>query len=114
MDDVVNDKLYTRSENADDYVPEVGDVLFMSNKDRTYVNGYPTVDHTAQIIQVYADGSFFCTEGSLINRNEDGQPPRVRERMYFYDKASGTYKYRYNGTENQVIVLVCVKPDLSY
>ena len=110
MDDVVNNRMYYRSSNADEYVPEVGDILFMSNKERTYVDGHPTVDHTAQIIQVYADGSFFCTEGCIINTTEPDQKPRVRERMYFYDAQSQTYKYRYNDI---VVVLVCVKPDLS-
>ncbi|MBQ7688286.1 MAG: dockerin type I repeat-containing protein [Clostridia bacterium] len=110
MDDVVSGKLIKRGENADDYTPEVGDILFMSNKERTYVDGYPTVDHTAQIIQVYADGSFFCTEGSITNTEEENAVPRVRERMYFYDAEAGTYRYRY---DDVCVVLLCVKPDLS-
>ena len=106
-DDLVEQKIYQPTENRDEYQPRVGDVLFMSNKLETYVNGYPTVDHTAQIIQMYADGSFWCTEGSIIQTNEDGKP-RVRERMYYFNKESGAYEYRYNSV---VIVLAVAQPD---
>ena len=108
-DDMVTQQIYERTENADEYVPQVGDILFMSNKEETYVNGYKTVDHTAQIIQLYADGSFWCTEGSIIQTNEDGKP-RVRERMYQMNKETGAYEYAYAPI---VVVLAIARPNLD-
>lgn len=94
-DDIIEDRTYVRSENADSYYPKVGDIIFMSNKSRTYVNGLPTIDHTAQIIEVYEDGTFLCTEGAIKLNEPDGLP-RVRERVYFYDTVRGTYLYKNN------------------
>lgn len=107
-DDMVEQRLYQPTDNRTEYKPRVGDILFMSNKQSTYVNGYPTVDHTAQIIMMYDDGSFWCTEGSLIQSGEDGLP-RVRERMYFFNNEIGAYEYRYNPV---VVVLAVAQPDL--
>lgn len=108
-DDLVEQKIYQPTENCTEYKPRVGDILFMSNKLETYVNGYPTVDHTAQIIQMYDDGSFWCTEGSIIQTDEEDGKPRVRERMYFFNAETGTYEYRYNSI---VFVLAIAQPDL--
>ena len=108
-DDMVEHKIYERTENADTYTPQIGDILFMSNKESTYVNGYKTVDHTAQIIQLYEDGSFWCTEGSIIQTGEDGQP-RVRERMYQMNEETGAYEYAYNPI---VVVVAIARPDLT-
>lgn len=111
-DDLIEQKLYTRSSNASQYVPKVGDMLFMSNKTRTYHEGIPTIDHTAQIIEVYSDGTFLCTEASIIDPADgpDSQP-RVRERKYYYDAADGTYYYEKNSV---VFVLTAVRPKLSH
>lgn len=108
-DDVVADKLIGRSANAFEYKPQVGDVIFMSNKSRTYSHGYPTVDHTAQIIEVDSDGTFLCTEGSIIIDGEPDSKPRVRERWYKYSSKYGTYVYENNDI---VRVLACVRPKL--
>lgn len=110
-DDVVEKKMYYRSNNASKYVPKVGDFLFMSNKERTYVDGVPTIDHTAQIIEVYGDGTFLCTEGSIIDPVDGPDSlPRVRERKYFYNAAKGTYQFNRNSV---VFVLTAVRPNLS-
>ena len=108
-DDLVEQKIYQPTDNRTEYKPRVGDILFMSNKLETYVNGYPTVDHTAQIIQMYDDGSFWCTEGSIIQTDEEDGKPRVRERMYFFNAETGTFEYRYNSI---VVVLAIAQPDL--
>ena len=93
-DDMIEKKVYAHSdEDVALYTPRVGDVLFISNKTKTYENGYPTVDHTAQIIKVNKDGTFVCTEGSLIDENDPTGLARVQERSYmFYDK-TGSYCY---------------------
>lgn len=110
-DDVVDLKVYEHSENAaKTYEPRIGDVLFMSNKTRTYENGYPTIDHTAQIIEVYDDGTFLCTEGSIIEAQEGDNLARVRERKYRFNKEHGTYEFVGNPT---IIVLVAFQPELS-
>ena len=107
-DDIVNRKLVNRSVDAGEYEPRVGDILFMTNKLRTYHNGYPTVDHTAQIIKLYSDGTFLCTEGSLIADEPDGLP-RVRERLYRYDPEKQTYYY----VDNDIVfVLAAAQTDL--
>ena len=110
-DDMVEQRLYQPTANRTEYKPRVGDVVFMSNKLSTYVNGYPTVDHTAQIIMMYDDGSFWCTEGSIIQNSdvEQDNKPRVRERVYFFNNESGTYEYFYNPV---VVVLAIAQPDL--
>lgn len=110
FDDIVEKKMYRRSSNASSYSPKVGDMLFMSNKTETYYNGIPTIDHTAQIIEVYSDGTFLCTEGSIIDPKDgpDGLP-RVRERTYHY--SNGTYYYDENSV---VFVLTAVRPKLSH
>lgn len=109
-DDVVEEKIFYGSKtDAARYSPRVGDVLFMSNKTRTYENGYPTIDHTAQIIEVYADGTFLCTEGSIIEPSEGDELAKVRERVYRFNSEIGTYEYVNN---NIVIVLTAVRPDL--
>lgn len=108
-DDVVTDSLIDRSANAYEYEPEIGDIIFMSNKSRTYSHGYPTVDHTAQIIDVREDGMFLCTEGSIILENQPDGEPRVRERWYYYSSKNRTYYYENNSI---VMVLAAVKPKL--
>ncbi len=115
-DDVIDDVLIERSENADEYVPMVGDMIFMTNKTSTYHDGIPTIDHTAQIIEVYSDGSFLCTEGCIMDAGFDGVSvdevvPRVRERTYHYNAAKGTYTYDYN--QDVIFVLAAVHLDLS-
>ncbi len=93
-DDMIETKIYEHSdEDIENYTPRVGDVLFISNKTNTYENGYPTVDHTAQIIKVFKDGTFLCTEGSLLDKSEDDGIARVRERRYMFDKQTGAYCY---------------------
>ena len=93
-DDMIERKIYEHSdEDRENYVPRVGDVLFISNKTRTYENGYPTVDHTAQIIKVLPNGTFICTEGSLIDQNDPTGMARVQERQYMFDKKTGSYCY---------------------
>ena len=120
-DDMVEQRLYQPDADRADYQPRVGDILFMSNKTSTYVNGYPTVDHTAQIIMMYDDGSFWCTEGSIIQTNDPEQDnkPRARERRYYLDPKTGVYQYIYmpeGGTAytvNPVIqVLAVAQPDI--
>ena len=115
-DDMVELKVYERSDaDLANYTPRVGDVLFISNKTKSYVNGYPTVDHTAQIIEVYKDGTFLCTEGSLLDDNDPTGIAKVQERRYMYDSKSATYcyrddKYLYRG----IAVLFVAQPKLSY
>lgn len=122
-DDIVELKIYKHSdEDRENYVPKVGDVLFMSNKTKTYENGYPTVDHTAQIIEVYDDGTFLCTEGSLVDPREGDNLARVRERKYHIEEDSGTYVFFANrkiddGTfeyfkNSKIIVLLAFQPNL--
>lgn len=107
-DDIVETKVYEHSdEDRVKYVPRVGDILFMSNKTRTYENGYPTVDHTAQIIKVYEDGTFLCTEGSIVESSEGDGLARVRERRYRYNEELGTYEFVNNPV---VIVLMAAHP----
>ena len=109
-DDVVEQRMYYRDErDVTQYTPQIGDVLFMSNKTRTYDNGHPTIDHTAQIIKVYEDGTFMCTEGSIIENAENDGIAKVRERTYHYNPNIGTYEFDYN---NVVIVLTAVRPFL--
>ena len=110
-DELIEKKVYSPTPNKESYEPKVGDILFMSNKTRTYqtVDGvdYPTVDHTAQIIKVYEDGTFLCTEGSII---ESPDPlARVRERVYKYNPEVGTYEFVNNSV---VIVLGVARPIL--
>lgn len=110
-DDIIESKVYEYSdEDRATYVPRVGDVLFISNKSKTYENGYPTVDHTAQIIEVYEDGTFLCTEGSLIESSEGDNRARVRERKYRYNADIGTYEFTRNSI---VVVLFAAQPKLS-
>lgn len=107
-DDIIENRVVEPTENVSEYAPQVGDFVFMSNKARTYaeVDGktYPTVDHTAQIIAVYPDGTFLCTEGSIIQSGEDGKA-RVRERVYKYDDEKETYVFVNNSIVN--IVAIC-------
>ena len=110
-DELIEKKVYSPTPNKETYEPRVGDIVFMSNKTRTYqtVDGvdYPTVDHTAQIIKVYEDGTFLCTEGSII---ESPDPlARVRERVYKYNPEIGTYEFVNNSV---VIVLGIARPIL--
>ncbi len=104
-DDIVADVAYTRSYNANSYYPKVGDVVFMSNKTSTFVNGLPTIDHTAQITKVYEDGTFLCTEGALMF-----DTPRVTERVYHFDPATGTYLY---APIKEVVTLMIARPNLN-
>ncbi len=111
-DDMIEKKVYEHSDSDRvNYEPRIGDVLFMSNKERTYqaVDGteYPTVDHTAQIIKVYDDGTFLCTEGSIIESSEGDGVARVRERRYRYNEEMGTYEFVNNPI---VIVLYAAQP----
>ena len=112
-DDVITKQLVEPTFNPTSYRPQVGDFVFMSNKERTYVevNGemVPTVDHIAQIIKVNADGTFLCTEGSIIQSGEDGKA-RVRERWYSYDPGKQTYVFQRNPIVN---VLAICRPILS-
>ncbi len=112
-DDMVETKLYEHSEeDRSDYVPRIGDVLFIANKQNTSdINkfGYPTVAHTAQIIEIYEDGSFLCTEGSLVESYEGDDLARVRERKYRFNKEVGTYEF--TGNPN-VVVLMATHPAL--
>lgn len=108
-DDVIDKQIIHRTSNVTYYTPRVGDLVFMSNKTKTYVNGIPTLDHTAQIIAVYANGSFLCTEGSIVQTNETDGKARVRERVYSFDAAKGTYVFNGNSDVN---VLVIVRPNL--
>ena len=108
-DDVITDSLIKPSSNVSSYAPKVGDIVFMSNKTTTYYKGYCTVDHTAQIIKVYGDGSFLCTEGSIIRKGIPDDQPRVRERRYFWNDAEETYLFVNNSV---VKVLACVRPKL--
>ncbi len=112
FDDLIEKDMYNVSANSSAYKPEVGDFLFMSNKKQTYYEGIPTIDHTAQIIEVYSDGTFLCTEGSIIDPDDTNDvAPRVRERKYFYNPDLGTYQYEKNSI---VIVLTAVKPNFSH
>ena len=109
-DDVIEQRMYYRDvRDATKYTPQIGDVLFMSNKTRTYEYGYPTIDHTAQIVEVYPDGTFMCTEGSIIENAENDGIAKVRERTYHYNPTIGTYEFDYNEV---VIVLTAVRPFL--
>ena len=112
-DDVITKQIVEPTGNRYTYKPQVGDFVFMSNKERTYVevNGemFPTVDHIAQIIKVNADGTFLCTEGSIIQSGEDGKA-RVRERTYQYSLTKRTYVFQRNPIVN---VLAICRPILS-
>lgn len=108
-DDVVTDSLIKPSDNVNEYTPKVGDIVFMSNKTETYYKGYCTVDHTAQIIKLYDDGSFLCTEGSIIRKGIPDDLPRVRERRYYWSYKEDTYLFVNNSV---VKVLACVRPKL--
>ncbi len=111
FDDMIEQTLYEHSdEDRAEYTPRVGDVLFISNKTKTYANGYPTVDHTAQIIKVYEDGTFLCTEGSIVEASEGDNLARVRERKYRFNKATGTYEFVNNPL---VVVLMAAQPVLA-
>lgn len=110
-DDMIELKVYEHSdEDRKNYEPRIGDVVFMSTKTNTYENGYPTVDHTAQIIEVYDDGTFLCTEGSLVESKEGDNLARVRERKYRYNEELGTYEFVGN---SNVIILYAAQPHLS-
>ena len=104
-DDIVTERAYTRSANADGYYPKVGDILFMTNKTSTFVNGLPTIDHTAQITKVYEDGTFLCTEGALMF-----DTPRVAERVYQFDRETGCWRYP---NLKEVVTLVIARPNLK-
>ncbi|MBQ6421201.1 MAG: dockerin type I repeat-containing protein [Clostridia bacterium] len=110
FDDIITQQSYYPSENAPYYYPEVGDIVFISNKETTYVNGIPTVDHTGQIIQVNPDGTFVCTEGALIEYDTPDRAPRVRERTYIYNPSLGTFQF----DKNSIVFVVAVqRPNLS-
>lgn len=109
-DDVVERCLYyANEEDIYTYEPKIGDILFMSNKTNTYSNGYPTIDHTAQIMEVYEDGTFLCTEGSIIEQYEGDNIAKVRERTYHFNPDVGTWEFDYNEV---VIVLTAFRPNL--
>ena len=117
-DDMIENKVYEHSdEDRANYSPRVGDVLFISNKTKTYINGYPTVDHTAQIIKVYDDGTFLCSEGSLLDPDDPTGLARVQERRYMYDAKTGSYCY-INADKTviwrHIVVLFAAQPKLTY
>ena len=107
-DDILGLGVVAPSANRERYRPQVGDILFASNKTSTYVDGYPTIDHTAQIIRVNADGSFLCTDGCILF-NDGTEKPRVCEREYVFNPARGTYEYKFNSV---VVVLMIARPAL--
>lgn len=111
-DDMIEKKVYEHSDDDRyNYQPRIGDVLFISNKTRTYENGYPTVDHTAQIIKILDDGTFICTEGSLIDQNDPTGMARVQERRYMYDEVTGSYCYRDDEyIYRSIVVLYAAQP----
>lgn len=111
-DDMIENKVYEHSdEDRANYQPRIGDVLFISNKTKTYENGYPTVDHTAQIIEILPDGTFICTEGSLIDQNDPTGLARVQERRYMYDEKTGSYCYRDDAyIYRHIVVLYAAQP----
>ncbi len=111
-DDMIENKVYEHSdEDRVNYQPRIGDVLFISNKTRTYENGYPTVDHTAQIIEILPDGTFICTEGSLIAEDDPTGMARVQERRYMYDEKTGSYCYRDDAyIYRHIVVLYAAQP----
>lgn len=113
-DDMIEQKVYEHSdEDRANYQPRVGDVLFISNKTRTYANGYPTVDHTAQIIKVLDDGTFICTEGSLIDQNDPSGIAKVQERRYMYNEETGSYVYRDDKyMYKHIVVLYAAQPKI--
>lgn len=91
-DDIVENKVYEYSEeDRANYTPRIGDILFISNKAKTFVGDYPTIDHTAQIIKILPDGTFICTEGSLIDYSSGSEVAKVEERRYMYDKETQSY-----------------------
>ncbi len=114
-DNMIEMKLYEHSdEDRVNYQPRIGDVLFISNKARTYENGYPTVDHTAQIIEILDDGTFICTEGSLIDENDPTGLARVQERRYMYDTKTGSYCLRDDEyIYRHIVVLYVAQPKLK-
>ena len=105
-DDVVEQVVYLPTDNRWSYRPEVGDILFASNKTSTYYMDYPTIDHTAQIIEVYDDTHFLCTDGCILFDDGTGKP-RVCEREYVYNYYRGLFEYKYNDV---VQVLMIAKP----
>lgn len=111
-DDMIENRVYEHSdEDRNNYEPRVGDVLFISNKTKTYANGYPTVDHTAQIIKILDDGTFICTEGSLIDENDPTGKARVQERRYMYHEETGSYIYRDDEyMYRHIVVLYAAQP----
>ena len=106
-DDILTLQQVLPTENRRTYTPQIGDILFASNKTSTYVDGQPTIDHTAQIIRVNEDGSFVCTDGCILF--PDGAAPRVCEQEYVFNAARGAYEYKYNGV---VVVLMIARPAL--
>lgn len=117
-DDMVENKVYEHSdEDIINYEPRIGDILFMSNKLNTHVEidgvNYPTVDHTAQIIEILDDGSFICTEGSLIDPSSNSDLAVVQERRYFFYEEDGTYVLRDdNYMYRSIVVLYAAQPHL--
>lgn len=103
FDDVIENVIIEPTNNTGGYKPQVGDIVFMSNKTESYVDGTPTIDHTAQIIKVNDDGTFLCTEGSIIQNGEDGVA-RVREREYYYDSSKATYVWELNDVVNILMI----------
>ncbi len=89
-DDIIESALNKPSDNRGSYSPRVGDILFVTNKTSTYVDGIPTVDHTAQIIRLNGDGSFTCTDGCILPTKE-GEKSRVMERRYIWSDARNTW-----------------------
>lgn len=117
-----------------EYKPEIGDIVYITNKTMLVKDrdgeSYNQLIHTAQITKVNPDGTFMCTEGSIVEPSEGDGIARVREREYFWsddiatnydaygEKIEGkaakhysSYVFRYNST---VVVLAVIRPDWSY
>ncbi|MBR3766822.1 MAG: dockerin type I repeat-containing protein [Clostridia bacterium] len=109
-DDLIEAKLYEHSEeDRINYQPRVGDILFITNKTNIKDHGNITVDHTAQIIKIYDDGTFLTTEGALMGAEGDNLA-RVRERKYRFNGDVGTYEYT---GRTDIVVLYAAQPHLS-
>lgn len=129
-DEITQKVVHANDIEKAEYKPEVGDILFITNKNLFVTSKqdykYNYLIHTAQIVQVYDDGTFLTTEGAIIEPAEGDGVARVRERQYFWndeietnrdaygnllnvpDYVYSSYQFRYNST---VIVLSVVRPN---
>lgn len=132
--DVSAEMKYADEDEVAAYDPQVGDIVYITNKTMLVKNKEGNYSnqliHTAQITQVYEDGTFMCTEGSIVEPSEGDGIARVREREYFWCKEIHTnydaygnkidgvadleyssYMFKYNST---VVVLAIIRPDWTY